>query len=368
MSNSNDMSQSPDAQDRALELADGVTSAYDKKQALRIQGGNSKSFYGRHVSAEATLDISGHRGVLEYEPSELAITVRAGTPLAAVESLLHANGQQLPFEPPHFTGNSTIGGMIATGLSGPSRPYAGSVRDSVLGVKIINGRGKILNFGGNVMKNVAGYDISRTMVGSLGILGVLLEVSIKVMPEPKANLTLASANSLSESLKMIRQWSQRSLPITATCWMDDHLYVRISGSESVLKDTQKITSGEPLDDADTFWKSIRDHQAGFFQNADPLWRLSLPPAAKLSGLNGEQLVEWGGALRWLKSDAAESEIRALAKSAGGHCTLFKCTDSDAPNRAVFDQLSPPVLQLHQRLKQAFDPAGILNPGRMYSEI
>lgn len=368
MSNSTDMNQLPETRDHSAELAESVISAYNNKQPLRIYGGNSKSFYGRPVNTEQTLDITGHRGVMEYEPSELAITVRAGTPLAEVEALLDANGQQFPFEPPHFGANSTIGGTIATGLSGPCRPYSGSVRDSVLGVKIINGRGEILKFGGNVMKNVAGYDISRFMVGSLGILGVILEVSIKVMPKSKANLTLINQMTLPQSLQQIRQWSKRSLPITATCWLNDTLYVRISGSEGVLKETQPITGGDPLAKADEFWNQLRDHKLSFFENTDPLWRLSVPPAAELPDLPGEQLVEWGGALRWLNSKAPESEIRSVARSVDGNCTFFNSRHESSGDREVFDTLPRPVMQLHQRLKQAFDPAGIFNPGRMYSEI
>ncbi len=368
MSDSNLMSSMTEVKDCSAQLAEQVIAAYQQKQPLRICAGNSKLFYGRTVSTQRTLDVTGHQGVMEYQPSELAITVRAGTPLVEVEALLDANDQLLPFEPPHFRTNATIGGMVATGLSGPSRPYRGSVRDSVLGVKIINGRGEILNFGGNVMKNVAGYDVSRAMVGSLGMLGVLLEVSIKVIPKPKASLTLVQPSSLPQALQQIRQWAKRSLPITATCWLDGDLYVRIGGDDSVLAEVGEITCGEPLAKADRFWAHLRDHDLKFFENKQTLWRLSVPPAAQLTDLPGEQLVEWGGALRWLKSDAAESEIRSIAQAAGGHSSLFNSTHQQAADREIFDPLSAPVLQLHRRLKQAFDPSGILNPGRMYQEI
>jgi glycolate oxidase FAD binding subunit len=346
-----------------LQAADG------QRRYLRIAAGGTKDFYGNPVEAESVLDVAPHQGIVAYEPSELAITVRAGTPLAAVEALLGANGQQLPFEPPHFGPTATIGGMVAAGLSGPRRPYAASVRDAVLGVRIINGRGQVLSFGGRVMKNVAGYDVSRLTAGSLGVLGVLLDVSLKVTPKPVADLSLVREASLKEALGVMRAWAGRSLNLTASAWVAGRLYARLCGSEEALLEGRKVIGGAPLEDGDRFWRDLREHHLGEFEDPRALWRLSVAPAAQDLTLSGEQIVEWGGALRWLRSDAGSEAVREAAQQAGGHATLFRSArDGARCAGSVFTPLAPALMRYHRNLKQAFDPNGILNPGRMYPEF
>lgn len=378
--------------DAEQSLVEQVVAAREARTPLLIRGGGSKDFYGNPARSDLTLACTGHRGVIAYEPTELAMTVRAGTPLAEVEALLDANGQQFPFEPPHFGANATIGGMVAAGLSGPRRPYAASVRDAVLGVRMLNGQGQVLDFGGRVMKNVAGYDLSRLMVGSLGMLGVLLEVSLKVTPTPVGRMTLVHEQTLEGALALMRRWARRSLPITATAWADGRLYVRICGSEEGLAETHRVVEGLPLTDADQFWDDLREQRLAFFAGDAPLWRLSIPPATppeafaslqaseqsgERSGLqsgiqpgepSGQQLVEWSGALRWLRGDLDVAAVRARAKAAGGHATLFRGSGGDRPADGVFTPLDPVLMRLHRNLKQSFDPAGLFNPGRLSPEL
>ena len=352
-------------QDAELSLVEQVVAAREARLPLVIRGGGSKGFYGNPVGADRVLDCSAHRGILDYEPTELAITVRAGTPLATVEALLAEHDQQFPFEPPHFGAAATIGGMVAAGLSGPRRPYAASVRDAVLGVRLLNGQGQVLNFGGRVMKNVAGYDLSRLIAGSLGVLGVLLTVSLKVAPQPVGRMTLVQEQSLETALGLMRRWARRSLPITATAWIDGRLYIRICGSEAGLAEAHAIVQGLPLAEADAFWRDLREQQLSCFAGDEPLWRLSVPPATTAAGLAGEQMVEWGGALRWLRGGRQAEEIRAWAKAAGGHATLFRAGSAERPEGGVFAPLESVVMRLHRLLKQAFDPVGLFNPGRLY---
>ncbi|MCG6939700.1 MAG: glycolate oxidase subunit GlcE [Thiohalocapsa sp.] len=365
------------ATDAEQALAERVRAAAADGRRLAIRGGGSKAFYGNPVVADAELDCTGHRGVVAYEPTELAITVRGGTPLAEVEALLGAHGQQLPFEPPHFAGGdaespATIGGTVAAGLSGPRRPYAGSVRDALLGVRLLNGRGQVLDFGGRVMKNVAGYDVSRLMAGAMGVLGVLLEVSLKVIPRAPGSLTLVREEPLPRALELLRRFSRRALPITASAWVDGRLYLRIEGGEEALAETHRIVEGLPLAAADTFWRELCDQRLRFFFGDVPLWRLSLPPATAAgvtAGLDaGAPLVEWGGALRWLRGELPVERVRETARAAGGHATLFRVGAGPRPADGVLTPLQPVPLRLHRNLKHAFDPAGILNPGRLYPDL
>ena len=358
-------------------LAEQVRAAAADGIRLAVRGGGSKAFYGNPVMADAELDCTAHSGVVAYEPTELAITVRGGTRLDAVEALLAAHGPQLPFEPPHFApllaeSGATIGGTVAAGLSGPRRPYAASVRDAVLGVRLLNGRGQVLDFGGRVMKNVAGYDVSRLMAGSLGVLGVLLEVSLKVIPRAPGSLTLVREEPPARALDLLRRFSRRALPITASAWADGRLWLRIDGGEEALAETHRLVEGLPLDGADAFWRDLRDQRLGFFAGDAPLWRLSLPPAtagAETDVLGaGSPLIEWGGALRWLRGELPVDAVRDLARATGGHATLF-CVGAGAPPAdGVFTPLDPVPRRLHRNLKRAFDPKGILNPGRLYPDL
>jgi glycolate oxidase FAD binding subunit len=297
---------------------------------------------------------------VDYEPSELVLTARCGTPLADVETLLESNGQCLPFEPPHF-GAATFGGCVAAGLSGPRRASAGAARDFVLGVKLIDGRGRALEFGGRVMKNVAGYDVSRLAAGSLGTLGVIAEASLKVLPKAREECSLSFELDQGAAIETMNRWAAQPLPVSATAWCDGRLTVRLSGSEPSVRAGQRALGGAQIADAAGFWRSVREHTHAFFTGDEPLWRLALPSTTP--PLAGSQLLEWHGGLRWLKTGSPADEVRSLAAKAGGHATLFRAADKPA---GAFHPLDAVKMRLHRELKKAFDPAGILNPGRLYA--
>lgn len=346
------------------QFSDTIRAAADAKRPLRIRGGGSKAFYGNPATGD-DLDVTACRGIISYEPTELVITARAGTPLAEIESVMREKGQMLGFEPPHFGGGATLGGCIAAGLSGPRRAYAGSVRDFVLGVRILDGRGTDLTFGGQVMKNVAGYDVSRLLTGSLGTLGVILEVSLKALPLPPAELTLCREQSRSDAIATMNAWAGQPLPITGTCHVEKRLYVRLAGAASAVKAAAQKIGGEEVGNAAEFWRNVRDHRDVFFSGVRPTWRISLQSTAPELELGGPQLVEWGGALRWIKTDDDAVSVRKAANKTDGHATLFR---RGPPGVSAFHPLPEAMMRLHRRVKQAMDPAGILNPGRMYKEL
>ena len=350
--------------DISKQLQHKIVSAFENNITLRIVGGNSKAFYGREVSGEI-LDVSQHQGILNYEPTELVITARAGTPLSIIEKTLAENQQMLGFEPPSFGDNATLGGTLACNFSGPRRYSAGAARDSLLGSKIINGKGETLAFGGEVMKNVAGYDVSRLMAGAMGTLGVLLELSFKILPKPEMETTCVFEYSSTEALKNIHECGQKPLPISATCHYGSQLFLRLSGTERSVNAAIKTIGGEKLNDAEKFWQQLKEQRTEFFQTDKPLWRLSLASDAVLDTLPGEILAEWGGALRWLISEEPASIIQGELAAREGHATLFRHGN---PQNELFQPLIPGLKTLHKNLKQAFDPNGILNPGKMYSEF
>lgn len=343
--------------------------AAEHNNPIELRGGGTKDFYGNRLAGQQhnSLDLTVYNGLIDYEPAELVVTARTGTRLVDLETVLNDNGQMLAFEPPHFGSAATLGGCVAAGLSGPRRAYAGAVRDFVLGVRMLDGRGNDLYFGGQVMKNVAGYDISRLMVGSMGTLGVLLEVSLKVLPLPPASLTLSLQLTENQAIEKMNQWAAKPLPISATCYCDGELIVRLSGAESALRAAHAKLGGEAFSDGKTFWKTVQEQTHGFFQTNRPLWRLSLNSTTPPLALPGRQLIEWNGALRWLVSDesAEAASIWAAAKNAGGHATLFRGYQSP---EGVFHPLDPNLMKLHRVLKQKFDPAGIFNPGRLYPDL
>jgi glycolate oxidase FAD binding subunit len=349
--------------DQSKALAERVRSAAESGTPLQIRGGGTKAFYGRRAEGEP-LSTLEHRGIVSYEPTELVFTARTGTPLAEVQRLLADQGQQLPFEPPAFGEGATIGGVVASGLSGPRRVFAGAVRDNLLGVRLINGRGRILRFGGQVMKNVAGYDISRLNAGALGTLGVLLDVSIKVVPRPPFERTVVFEMDEGAALARLTALGRTSLSITATAHDGERLYVRVCGGEFALEAAEQVLGGETLPGTEAFWASVREHTHPFFDRPGPLWRLSIPPAAPPLGF-GETFLEWGGAERWLRTDAPAETLRARAAELGGHAVLFRGHDGTGE---VFHPLPEPLLRLHRNIKQAMDPAGILNPRRMYQDF
>ena len=345
--------------------------AASAERPLRIAGGGSKDWYGGELRGDP-LDTRAYCGIVAYDPTELVITVRCGTPLAEVESALAEKNQMLAFEPPHFGAAATVGGMVASGLSGPRRATVGALRDFVLGVVLMNYRGEVLHFGGQVMKNVAGYDVSRVLAGSLGTLGLLLEVSLKVLPLPFEETTLRFDMDQATALRALNQWGGQPLPISASAWLDGALAVRLSGAAAALKGARMRLGGEEVADAGDFWHSLREQTHPFFTPAPQasLWRLSLPSVAPPLDLPGSQLIEWSGAQRWLHSAASAEAMRAAAAAAGGHATLFRADAANAPHarNAVFHPLTPAVAGIQRRLKQAFDPAGIFNPGRLGPDI
>ena len=343
-------------------LQERIRAAAERGTPLELRGGGTKGFFGNAPRGDV-LDTRGHAGITDYESSELVLTARCGTPLAEVEQALAEKQQCLAFEPPHFGAAATFGGCIAAGLSGPRRVAAGALRDFVLGVRKIDGRARVLDFGGRVMKNVAGYDISRLVAGSLGTLGLIAEASIKVLPAPRAERTLRLEMDEARALEALNRWAGEPLPISASAWHAGVLHVRLSGSEPALAAGAARIGGDSLADAPAWWRALREQTHGFFAGDEGLWRLSLPSTTPPLAL-GPQLIEWHGGLRWLRSGAG-SDVRAAAQRAGGHATLFRARDRSA---GAFAPLDPVLLRLHQALKEAFDPAGIFNPGRLYPEL
>lgn len=351
--------------DLTQELKTRVLAAIEAGTPLEIRGSGSKRFLGR-TSKGDTLDVGGHTGIINYQPKELVVTARCGTSLKAIESALAEQGQMLSFEPPHFGPGATIGGTIACGLSGPARPYAGSARDLVLGTRVLTGRGQVLRFGGEVMKNVAGYDLSRLMTGAFGTLGLLLDVSLKVMPMPAAARTLALEQSEPDAIELMNTWAGTPAPITATFYDEERLYVRLAGAETSVAQAADTIGGELVEHQDELWRmQVREQGHGFFAGDAPLWRLSLPSATPPLELPGRQLIEWCGAQRWYRGELAPDSIRKAVAQAGGHATLFRGGDRDGE---VFQPLPPPLMAIHRNLKQAFDPDGLLNPGRLFAEL
>ncbi len=353
-------------------LIDQVRAARADKTALAITGGNTKAFYGGPVQGRP-LDVRPLAGISSYEPSELVVTVRAGTPLATLEAALAEQGQCLPFEPPRFSPGGTVGGMVAAGLAGPARPAVGSVRDYVLGASLLNGRAELLSFGGQVMKNVAGYDVSRLLAGSMGVLGLLCEVSLKVLPVPVATATLRFEMDEAAALKQLNTWGGLPLPLHASAWWDGMLVLRLAGAAAAVQSARRRLGGEPVDDtlAAGFWQGLRDQSDEFFVGARKalaggatLWRLAVPQTAAPLNLPGEQLVEWGGGQRWVVTTAAPATLREAAARVGGHATAFR----GGAQGDGFAPVSAPLLRIHQGLKNAFDPERIFNPGRLYADL
>lgn len=356
--------------DEALQrLIEQVQTARTEKLQVDIRGGGTKAFYGGTPQG-LVLDTRGLSGISSYEPSELVITARGGTPLAEVEAALAEQGQCLPFEPPRFADGGTVGGMVAAGLAGPARVSVGGVRDYVLGATLLNGRCETLSFGGQVMKNVAGYDVSRALAGSLGVLGVICEVSLKVLPVPPATLTLRLEADQASAIRRLNEWGGQPLPLNASAWWDGMLVLRLSGAAAAVRSAQEKIGGEVVEAslAATFWAGLRDHRDEFFigaakavESGAALWRLSVPPTAAPLKLSGEQLLEWGGAQRWICTSAPAAVLREAAQAAGGHAVLFRGHDKSA---GAFAPLAPAAARIQRELQRSFDPDGLFNPGRL----
>lgn len=334
-----------------------ILSAARQGKALRPRGGGSKDFHACALAGDM-LDLTPWRGVVNYDPTELVISVRAGTPLAEVEAVLAERNQFLACEPPRLAPGTTLGGCVAAGWSGPRRPYAGSVRDFVLGARVLNGRGEDLRFGGEVMKNVAGFDLSRLLAGSFGTLGVILEVSLKVLPRPARELTLRFEMTQARAIEAMNQWAGQPHPLSATAWSDGVLHVRLSGVAPAVDSARVRLGGEPLHDAEAFWGGLRDQTAPPMRG--DLWRLSIKPTTPPLDLPGTTLLEWNGAQRWLATDADPGSVHAAARQSGGQALRYR-GGSGGP---LFEA-DAATLRIHQRLKRALDPDNVFSPGRLH---
>jgi glycolate oxidase FAD binding subunit len=354
-------SSGSEVSDQTQDLAEAVKAASAARTPLEIRGGGTKGFLGRGARGRP-LDVTGHRGIVDYEPSELVITARAGTRLCEIEDLLAAQGQMLAFEPPRLGSASTIGGVVAAGLAGPRRPFAGAVRDSVLGARILDGRGEALRFGGSVFKNVAGFDAFRLMAGAFGRLGVLLDVSIRVAPAPRAEIARSLTTPWAQASALITRLMRTPVPLSGAVHDGERLHLRLSGAASAVAAAAADIDGDETPAG--LWDALRDQRLPLF-SASRLWRLSVPRTASVEGLPGRRLHDWAGAQIWLEADAPADVVRAAAGAAGGHATLWRGARA---GEAVFHPLPPPLMDLHRRLAAAFDPAGVFNPGRLYEDL
>lgn len=348
----------------ASDLAARVTSAYKTRTPLNITAGGTKSFLGQQAANGKPLDVCGHSGIVDYDPAELVLVARSGTPLIEIEKVLHEHGQMLGFEPPFVTTGATLGGAVASGLAGPRRAYAGAVRDFVLGATFLNGKGESITAGGKVMKNVAGFDLFRPMARSMGTLGVLLQVALRVLPLPEIEETLLHEESDEPAaLRKMNQWPIETQAISACSWDGKHIRIRLSGSASGIAHASAHIGGDRIDGND-YWHDLTNFKLGFFQGAGRLWRVNVAPMSGNLRVNAVQLIDWGGAQRWLKTDVPAPDLRARAVELGGFADCF----SVEPGVAAFHPLDGPLLAANKRLKTALDPAGILNPGRLYPEL
>jgi glycolate oxidase FAD binding subunit len=340
-------------------LRSRVREATAQRTALRIRGGGTKDFYGNSTRGEL-LDPREYAGIVDYAPTELVVTVRSGTPLAELEAALAQRNQMLPFEPPHFGEHATVGGAIAAGLAGPRRVATGSIRDFVLGASVLNGNGEVLTFGGRVMKNVAGYDMARVLAGSLGTLGVLVDLSLKVLPKPVAERTLSFELDEATVIRQLNEWGGQPLPISASAWLDGVLHLRLSGARAAVDAAQTRLGGNVVDDAERWWADLREQRHSFFAGGRALWRLAVPPTTPPLGL-GATLLEWHGGQRWVRAEHPAAALHSMTSAFGGHATRFRGGDA---SESAFQPLEPVLARINARLKAEFDPAGIFNPGRM----
>ena len=348
--------------DKSQQLTDVVKDAYEQRGQLSICGANSKSFL-RYPDTGTTLSTIEHTGIVAYEPTELVVTARAGTSIHALQATLAENKQTLVFDPPCFQQDGTVGGAVATGLSGPSRPWAGAIRDYVLGTRIINGKGEMLNFGGQVMKNVAGYDVSRLMTGAFGTLGILLDITFKVLPLSEESTTRSFECNAQDAIDRINAWTSEAVPVNGAYWIDNVLYVRLSGTTAGVNAAIATIGGNEITESESLWSALRDHDHVFFTDNE-YWRLSVPPATPMLPLQGEWLIDWGGAQRWLKTTESSTKILQVTADANGHAERWHSQDK-SHLRAPLDQT---MNRYHQNLKDAFDPARILNSGTFYPDL
>jgi len=350
--------------EKSDDIVSEVQAAYQAKTPLNITAAGTKSFLGQQAQNCIALDVTRHRGIIEYDPAELVLVARAGTPLLEIENLLASHRQMLGFEPPFVSSGATLGGAVASGLAGPRRFYSGGVRDFILGAGFVNGKGETITTGGKVMKNVAGFDLFRPMARSMGTLGVLLKIALRVLPQPESEKTLLhEENDESSALKKMSLWAGQSQAISAAAWDGHTIRIRLSGSLASIEHARTQIGGEFPGD-ENWWQALNDFKLDFFQQSGRLWRVSLAPMSGPVSEDRPQIIDWGGAQRWLKSDEAPEAIRLRARNLGGHAECF----SHDQAVSTYHPLEQNILALHQRFKASLDPAGILNPGRLYPDL
>jgi glycolate oxidase FAD binding subunit len=348
--------------DISQRLIEQVEQASHSGSPFAIVGGGSKRYMGRTTEFEE-INVSEHSGIISYDPSELVITARAGTTIVEIEKILAEKDQLIPSDPPQYSSKATLGGALACNTSGPSRPWGGALRDAILGIKLINGKAEHLNFGGQVMKNVAGYDVSRLQAGAMGSFGIITEISMKVVPKPQANRTLVYELDGTAAINKMIELGRTAKPLSAVCWCDNNLYVRLSGSEQAVLGSTKAFGGELLNESAMFWTKLREQQLEFFSGEQATWRFSIRSSVPPFLSDMPCLIDWGGAQRWLRGDADMLVMEQHANASGGHVSLDRNGDR---NREVMQNLASPLKVIHRRLKASFDPKGIINPGRLYS--
>jgi glycolate oxidase FAD binding subunit len=350
--------------DISTQIASRVKAAYQAELAINIRGAGTKSFLGNPCLNGETLDVRPHTGIIEYDPAELVMVARSGTSLREIETILADHRQMLGFEPPFAGDGATLGGAVASGLAGPRRAYTGAVRDFVLGASFVNGKGEIITSGGKVFKNVAGFDLFRPMARSMGTLGVLLKVALRLIPRPELEKTLLHEEKDERlALEKMNNWATKMQTISAATWDGHNIRIRLSGSAASIGHGQSVIGGEFLEN-ECYWQQLNDFKLDFFQQAGRLWRISVAPMSACVNSGHAQLIDWGGAQRWLKSDEPADVIRSRATALGGHAECY----SPDQEVATYQPLNPGLLALHQRFKASLDPAGILNPGRIYAEL
>ncbi len=353
--------------DNSKALQQEIQNAVAEHRRLEITGAGSKSFLGRRIVTDTRISTLSHHGIMDYQPTELVVRVRTGTALSELEDTLRQANQCLPFEPPRFGNEGTVGGMVASGLAGPARPFSGGVRDFILGASLINGRGQVVEFGGQVMKNVAGYDLSRLQCGAFGSFGLLLDLSIKTIPLAEREVTVVCEMSQASALDRMAQLRSRPLPLSGAAWLQGKLLLRFSGQEHAVAAAVRDMPGE-VQEHTQWWQDLRHQRLAFFESGNAnLWRLSLPikcPSLTLAE-DEEELIDWAGMQRWLLSTRPPAEIFAMASEHGGHATLFRPSNA---SDVIFQELDPSLLKLHQKLKKAFDPQNIFNPTKIYAEL
>ena len=344
------------------QMLEQVSDAVSGSTPLSIVGGNSKRGIGREQIGKP-ISVSEYSGIVDYQPTELVVTVRAGTQMAELREVLAEKNQMLACETPEFDGVATVGGAVACAQSGPSRPWSGSIRDQVLGVRLINGKAEHLRFGGQVMKNVAGYDVSRLQVGAMGAFGILTEVSLKVLPRPESSKTIRRHLDAATAIGVMNEISMTPLPLTGACWHDGDLYLRLAGQVSVIDTLVADLEGDVVADDEEFWIALREQSLPIFDGTGDLWRFSVRANSAHPKPDGDWLIDWGGARRWLSGTYQCDELEQIAQQSGGEVTQVRGGDRSAE---ILPALPAPHRVMLQRLKSAFDPGAVFNRGRLYS--